>query len=222
MGVEKLLGKGHMLFKQGIDVQRLHGAYIDEDEIEEYVNQLEIPTYDIGLMVAIQDLWEPEKETDEEEPDKLLDEAGLVVSAHRIESAAFLMRKLEIGHKRAASLIQEMERNGVVGPAEGSKHMKVLISAAEEVNFSDRTAMIRNTPISNIVGRYISILKKGEYLQAACPFHAYTNQSLKVNDSKGMYKCFVCGAGGDAISFVMEFKKIEFSEAIKEIEGWEG
>jgi hypothetical protein len=154
--------------------------------------------------------------------DPKYEEAVLAVITHRVASASFLSRMLGIGYHKAAGLIEEMEQKEIIGHAIGSKPRKVLISAPKETNFSDRTAMIRNTPISNIVGRYISLEKKGEYLQAVCPFHADTNQSLKVNDSKGMFKCFVCGAGGDAITFVKDFKKIEFSEAIKEIEGWEG
>lgn len=72
MGAEKLLGKGDMLFKHGIDLQRLHAPYINEDKLEEYIGQLKgIPTYDTGLMVAIQDGHSTE---DENEIDSRIDE----------------------------------------------------------------------------------------------------------------------------------------------------
>lgn len=76
---------------------------------------------------------------------------------------------------------------------------------------------IKEAPISMIIGQFMTLNKKGANLEGLCPFHPDTKPSLKVNDSKGMYKCFVCGAGGDAITFVKEFKRIDFIEAIKDI-----
>ena len=70
-----------------------------------------------------------------------------------------------------------------------------------------------------VLSHYLSLNKKGANLEGICPFHPDTKPSLKVNDSKGMYKCFVCGAGGDSITFVKEFKRIEFVDAIREIAG---
>ena len=78
---------------------------------------------------------------------------------------------------------------------------------------------IKESPISMVITHYIPLSKKGANLEAICPFHTDTKPSLKVNDAKGMYKCFACGAGGDAITFVKEFKRIEFVEALKEISG---
>lgn len=78
---------------------------------------------------------------------------------------------------------------------------------------------IRETPISTIVGQYIPLNKKGANLEGLCPFHPDSKPSLKVNDAKGMFKCFVCGAGGDAITFVKDFTKVEFVDALKDIAG---
>lgn len=78
---------------------------------------------------------------------------------------------------------------------------------------------IKETPVSMIVGQFMSLTKRGANLEGLCPFHPDTKPSLKVNDAKGMYKCFVCGAGGDAITFVKEFKRLEFVEALKDIAG---
>jgi DNA primase len=78
---------------------------------------------------------------------------------------------------------------------------------------------IKESPVSLVLSHYISLNKRGTNLEAICPFHSDTKPSLKVNDAKGMYKCFACGAGGDAITFVMAYKKLEFVDALKEISG---
>lgn len=78
---------------------------------------------------------------------------------------------------------------------------------------------IKESPVSLVIGNYISLNKRGTNLEAICPFHSDTKPSLKVNDAKGMYKCFACGAGGDAITFVINFKRIEFVDALREIAG---
>ncbi len=78
---------------------------------------------------------------------------------------------------------------------------------------------IKESPVSLVISHYLSLVKRGTALEAICPFHNDTKPSLKVNDAKGMYKCFACGAGGDAITFVMNFKKLEFVEALREISG---
>lgn len=77
--------------------------------------------------------------------------------------------------------------------------------------------IIRDTPISSIISFYHSIKKKGANYQGVCPFHGDRNPSLSVNDGIGIYKCFACGAGGDAIKFVMDFSNLDFVEAVKDI-----
>lgn len=78
---------------------------------------------------------------------------------------------------------------------------------------------IKETPVSLVLSNYITLNKRGTNLEAICPFHSDTKPSLKVNDNKGMYKCFACGAGGDSITFVMAYKRIEFLDALREISG---
>lgn len=77
--------------------------------------------------------------------------------------------------------------------------------------------IIKDTPITSVINYYISLNKKGANYEAICPFHADTHPSLKVSDSKGLYKCFVCGVAGDAIHFVKNFKRFEYIDAIKDI-----
>lgn len=78
---------------------------------------------------------------------------------------------------------------------------------------------IKDTPISSVINFYYPITKRGANYEAVCPFHSDTKPSLKINDSKGVYKCFACGAAGDSIKFVQDYKSLEFIDAIKDIAG---
>lgn len=71
--------------------------------------------------------------------------------------------------------------------------------------------------ILKIVGDYVSLKKKGNNYWACCPFHNEKTPSFSVNPSKGLFKCFGCGKGGDAITFVMEIEGAPFPEAVKTV-----
>ena len=83
--------------------------------------------------------------------------------------------------------------------------------------FMSTKDLIHDLPISEIISKYIHLTYRGSNFEGICPFHDDTKPSLKVTDTKGIYKCFACGAGGDGINFVMDFKKITFHEAVQEI-----
>jgi DNA primase len=72
-------------------------------------------------------------------------------------------------------------------------------------------------PISSVIGNYLSIKRSGSAQVSICPFHGDTKPSMNINDSKKIFKCFACGAAGDAISFVMKYRNLDFVEAMKEI-----
>ncbi len=72
-------------------------------------------------------------------------------------------------------------------------------------------------PISSVIGQYLDLHRQGQGLVALCPFHQDTKPSMNVNDNKKMYKCFACGAGGDAITFVQKYRNLDFIESLKEI-----
>lgn len=76
---------------------------------------------------------------------------------------------------------------------------------------------IKDTPINHIIGCYIPVEKKGSGFVAQCPFHNDSRPSLQITPSRGMFKCFVDDIGGDAITFVMEYKKLEFMDALRDI-----
>lgn len=143
-GAEKLLGKGDMLFKQGVDLLRVHSAYVDEGEIEKLVDKLKnIPiAYSEAAMEFINNaqLGElaaeggPKSEDDGSDPeDPLFKEAVDVVTRTRQASASWLQRRMNVGYNRAAKLVEAMERKGIVGPANGSKPRQVLVSPPDDV-----------------------------------------------------------------------------------------
>lgn len=69
--------------------------------------------------------------------------------------------------------------------------------------------------IVDIVSARIRLHKIGNVWKALCPFHKEKTGSFHVDESKGLYHCFGCGAGGDSIKFVMEYEKVSFMEAIE-------
>jgi DNA primase len=71
--------------------------------------------------------------------------------------------------------------------------------------------------IVEVVGSYIELKKSGANYKARCPFHSEDTPSFVVSPSKQIYHCFGCGAGGDAISFVMDYDKLSYPEAIEKL-----
>jgi DNA segregation ATPase FtsK/SpoIIIE, S-DNA-T family len=127
-GAEKLLGRGDMLFlAPGTSKsQRIHGAYVSEAEINRLVaawKDLEQPHYDDSFLVLSSDQDDPE----EAEYDEKYDEAVALVARTGQASISMLQRRLRVGYNRAARMIETMEREGVVGPADGIKPREVLV-----------------------------------------------------------------------------------------------
>lgn len=139
MGAEKLLGRGDMLYKYGVDTTRIHSSYVEEEDIEAIADKLaEIsPTFNDHVMEflanggeeASEIITNTNKDSSIDGKDEKYDEAVRVVIEHRSASASLLQRRLGVGYNRAANLIEEMEANGVVGPAQGSKPRKVLLGS---------------------------------------------------------------------------------------------
>ncbi len=68
--------------------------------------------------------------------------------------------------------------------------------------------------VAELIGRYVTLTRAGKGLKGRCPFHADSSPSLTVSTEKGLWHCFGCGAGGDAIGFLMRVEKLDFSEAL--------
>ncbi|NLA78229.1 MAG: DNA primase [Erysipelothrix sp.] len=71
--------------------------------------------------------------------------------------------------------------------------------------------------IVSIIGQYIPLTKKGKNYVGLCPFHDDHNPSLSISSDKQIYKCFVCQAGGNVFTFVSEFEKIPFVDAVIQV-----
>jgi S-DNA-T family DNA segregation ATPase FtsK/SpoIIIE len=135
-GAEDLLGKGDMLFiPPGTSrLIRLHGSFINEKEIKRIVKHLkkiELPEEDQNILnleevenTAVQASMAPDK-------DPLYDEALNLVLTTGVASISNLQRKMRLGYARAARIIDMMEVEGYIGPADGSKPREILKNRAQ-------------------------------------------------------------------------------------------
>ncbi|WP_199728858.1 DNA translocase FtsK 4TM domain-containing protein [Corallococcus sp. CA053C] len=131
VGAEALLGMGDMLIMPptSAHLQRVHGAYVSEQEIKKAVDHLKAqgkPVFDESILKPRDEDVESGGEEDELS-DELYDQALAAVSEMRSVSISMLQRKMRIGYNRAARMIERMERDGVVGPADGAKPREVLL-----------------------------------------------------------------------------------------------
>ncbi len=131
MGAEHLLGAGDMLFlPPGSSLlKRIHGAFISEDETEKLVDFLKVQgggSYDESITEEIEKGHGGAEDTPGEEADERYDEAVAIVCELGQASISMVQRRLRVGYNRAARMIEMMEKEGVVGPADGSKPREVL------------------------------------------------------------------------------------------------
>ena len=77
--------------------------------------------------------------------------------------------------------------------------------------------VLTRADIESVVGRYVLLKRSGGNLWGLCPFHSEKTASFSVNPAKGIYKCFGCGKGGNAISFIMEIEHLNYPEAIRHL-----
>jgi S-DNA-T family DNA segregation ATPase FtsK/SpoIIIE len=136
MGAETLLGMGDMLFlPPGVGyLQRVHGAYVSELEVQrvvEFLSRQGNPDYDKSILTAPPESKNAAGE-DEDGYDEHWDAALRIVSETRGASISMLQRRLRVGYNRAARMIEKMESEGIVGPSDGSgKPREVLIGRIE-------------------------------------------------------------------------------------------
>jgi S-DNA-T family DNA segregation ATPase FtsK/SpoIIIE len=135
MGAEKLLGKGDMLYRRGVDLKRYHSAFINEQEIEKLMHQFaKMPPQFNSKAVEFLENGPEEEELgggilenqDFNGGDELMERAIQLVMEKRTASASMFQRHFNIGYPRAGKLIDDMERRGIIGPQQGSKPRKVL------------------------------------------------------------------------------------------------
>jgi DNA segregation ATPase FtsK/SpoIIIE, S-DNA-T family len=129
MGAQQLLGKGDMLFiPPGCSkMVRVHAPYVSEEETTEIVRHLKSQAHPVYNQQILEDVSEKsEKSQIEGEADEMYSEAVRIVVEMGKASTSTLQRRLRLGYGRAARLIDMMERDGIVGPADGSKPREVL------------------------------------------------------------------------------------------------
>ena len=140
MGAEHLLGHGDMLYLAAGkgSPQRLHGAFVDDDEVHRVVDHLKKMGPPEYIDAITQEPTEALPGIDEtaqaevEHSDPLYDEAVFFVTKSRRASISSVQRQLRVGYNRAARLIEEMERTGIVGPAEHNGNRTVLAPPPQE------------------------------------------------------------------------------------------
>jgi S-DNA-T family DNA segregation ATPase FtsK/SpoIIIE len=129
-GADQLLGQGDMLFlPPGTSkLQRLHGSYVSEREVArlvEFLRKQGSPTFDESLLRPREDAEGTEEGG--EESDELYGRAVEIVAESRNASISYLQRRLKVGYNRAARMIEQMEHEGMVGPADGPKGREVFV-----------------------------------------------------------------------------------------------
>ncbi|MFT8697626.1 DNA translocase FtsK 4TM domain-containing protein [Acetobacter orientalis] len=138
-GAEQLLGQGDMLFMQGGGrITRVHGPFVADSEVEQVVNFLKEqgePIYDDDVLA------EPVEEAaasnggragSNDGENDMYDEAVAIVTREGKASTSFVQRHLSIGYNRAAKLIEQMEKEGVISRADHVGRRKVLVGSARE------------------------------------------------------------------------------------------
>ncbi|WP_277679905.1 FtsK/SpoIIIE family DNA translocase [Gracilibacillus dipsosauri] len=129
-GAEKLLGRGDMLFLPvgANKPTRIQGAFLTDEEVERIVDHC----IDQQKAQYQEEMIPEDNEVMEEVDDELYEDAVQLVIEMQSASVSMLQRRFRIGYTRAARLIDAMEDRGIVGPYEGSKPRKVLITNVEE------------------------------------------------------------------------------------------
>ncbi|MBI5557881.1 MAG: DNA translocase FtsK 4TM domain-containing protein [Deltaproteobacteria bacterium] len=130
-GAEHLLGAGDMLFLPPgtARLQRIHGAYISEQESERIVNFLKeqgSARYDESVIQSVEKEEDPQDNEVDGDLDDKYDEAVAIVCESGQASISMIQRRLRVGYNRAARMIETMEKEGVIGPADGAKPREVL------------------------------------------------------------------------------------------------
>lgn len=100
--------------------------------------------------------------------------------------------------------------------AKGRKNAQKIVYLKQGMIPKETIDVVRDTArIEEVVGEFVILKRRGVNLLGLCPFHNEKTPSFTVSPSKGIYKCFGCGASGDSIKFVMEHEHFTYPEAIR-------
>ncbi len=135
-GADHLLGQGDMLFlPPGTSkLQRMHGAFVSEEEVAKLVAALReqgAPNFDEELIRVNEDGDVAGAERDED-VDEMFDRAVAIVADSRNASISYIQRRLKVGYNRAARMIEQMEKEGMIGPQVGTKSREIFLGSTVE------------------------------------------------------------------------------------------
>lgn len=75
----------------------------------------------------------------------------------------------------------------------------------------------QSSDIVEVIGQYVSLVKRGQNYTCSCPFHEDRNPSFSIQAQKQIFKCFSCGRGGDVFNFIMEMEQVNYPQAIEKV-----
>nr|WP_321461484.1 DNA translocase FtsK [uncultured Cohaesibacter sp.] len=133
MGAEQLLGMGDMLYMAGGGrIQRVHGAFVSDEEVEEIVAHLKLQGTPEYLEAVTEDNEAEQADSGgsdggASDAETLYDKAVDIVLRDRKASTSYIQRRLSIGYNRAATLIEQMEQEGVISPANHAGKREILV-----------------------------------------------------------------------------------------------
>ena len=134
-GAETLLGNGDMLFSdRGTKLRRIHGAFLSDEEVHrvvDFLKQQAKPVYDMDILKPREEDAEEGGAPANDFHDEFYDQAVAIVCDTRQASVSYIQRRLQIGYNRAARMVEQMEREGIVGPTNGAKPREVLAPSGE-------------------------------------------------------------------------------------------
>jgi len=134
-GAEQLLGQGDMLYSTGSgQTMRAHGPFVTDEEVESIAEALRgqgPPRYIDGVTDAAPPSDAASTQDRESRQDDLYDKAVAIVLRDRKVSTSYLQRRLSIGYNRAADVIERMEREGLIGPANNVGKREILITGRD-------------------------------------------------------------------------------------------
>jgi S-DNA-T family DNA segregation ATPase FtsK/SpoIIIE len=134
IGAERLLGNGDLLFLPPgtARLTRVHGTFVSDQEVRRvmtFIKQQARPQYRPEVLEVKKDFETGEAH---DEYDEMYDQALAIVTETQQASISMIQRRLRVGYNRAARMIEQMERDGVVGPADGAKPREVYARKIEE------------------------------------------------------------------------------------------
>jgi S-DNA-T family DNA segregation ATPase FtsK/SpoIIIE len=164
-GAEQLLGNGDMLFSLngGNNAVRVQGCFVSDPEVQKVVNFVKAQDqnktgYDDGVWEEIErnaavagrnkkkgGMNDMTSGDEGEEDDPMLEQAIEVVVAAQMASTTMLQKKLKLGYARASRVVDQLEAKGIVGPSDGAKPRKVLMSAAQWMEYTAGNNRIENS-----------------------------------------------------------------------------